>query len=96
MYSTISMETDPQGNNQTSIQMNENRADPTLRGFISGQRLDSSIDDLAVLYLATIQSIAYGTKHIIEEMNKQGYHIKTIFITGGSAKNKVIHLLVEF
>jgi ribulose kinase len=47
------------------------RADPTLLGAISGLKLDNSISHLAILYYATIQAIAYGTKHIIEEMNKK-------------------------
>jgi FGGY-family pentulose kinase len=64
------------------------RADSTLRGMISGLKLESSISQLAILYLATIQAIAYGTRHIISEMNLKGYRINTIFITGGSTKNK--------
>ncbi|MFI4874331.1 MAG: FGGY-family carbohydrate kinase, partial [Blastopirellula sp. JB062] len=54
-------------------------ADPTLRGMISGLSLSASLDDLATLYLAVIQAIAYGTRHILETMNRQGYQIDTIF-----------------
>jgi ribulose kinase len=38
------------------------RADASLRGMVSGLRLASGLDDLALLYLATIQGIAHGTK----------------------------------
>jgi ribulose kinase len=65
------------------------RANPFLKGMISGLKLSDSIDELAILYLATIQSIAYGTKHIIEEMNKNGFQIETIFACGGGTKNPV-------
>ncbi|MEI6055561.1 MAG: FGGY-family carbohydrate kinase [Lentisphaerota bacterium] len=65
------------------------RANPTLRGMISGLKLSDSIEDLALLYLATIQAIAYGTRHIIEEMNKSGFKIDTILICGGGTKNPV-------
>lgn len=65
------------------------RANPTLRGMISGLKLSDSIEELALLYLATIQAIAYGTRHIIEEMNKAGFNIDTIFICGGGTKNTV-------
>ena len=37
------------------------RADPTLRGMISGLTLGDTIDDLALLYLATIQAVAHPT-----------------------------------
>lgn len=63
------------------------RADASLRGAIVGLTLSSTIDDLAILYLATIQAIAYGTRHIIEEMNKTGYTINQISATGGGTKN---------
>ena len=63
------------------------RADPTLRGTISGLGLSETSDDLAVLYLATIQAIAQGTRHIIDTMNDAGYRIETIFACGGGTKN---------
>jgi len=65
------------------------RANPMLRGTISGMKLSDSIEELALLYLATIQAIAYGTRHIIEEMNNNGFKIDTIFICGGGTKNPV-------
>jgi D-ribulokinase len=65
------------------------RADPTLRGMISGLRLDDSPDALALLYLATIQAVAHGTRHIIDEMNAQGYAIDTVLACGGGTKNPV-------
>lgn len=63
------------------------RADPSLRGMISGLKLSATLDDLARLYLATIQAIAYGTRHIIEEMNRAGFRIDTLFTCGGGTKN---------
>src|SRR4051794_32430313 len=46
------------------------RADPTLVGSITGLTLDSH--NLLPLYVAALQSIAAGTKHIIEAMNEKG------------------------
>lgn len=63
------------------------RADASLRGSVVGLTLSSTIDDLAIQYLATIQAIAYGTRHIIEEMDKTGYDIDQISATGGGTKN---------
>ncbi len=65
------------------------RADASLRGTVSGLSLSAGADDLALLYLATIQAIAYGTRHIIETMNATGYAIDTILASGGGTKNPV-------
>lgn len=65
------------------------RANPTLRGAMSGLALSATEDDLAVQYLAAIQAVAYGTRHILEEMNKKGFSIKTLFACGGGTKNPV-------
>ena len=65
------------------------RADPSLRGMISGLRLSSSIDALALVYLATIQAIAHGTRHIVDAMNLAGYSIDTLVACGGDTKNAV-------
>ena len=65
------------------------RADPTLRGVMSGLTLSATADDLARRYLAAIQAVAYGTRHIIEEMNRRGYAIDTLLICGGGTKNPV-------
>jgi len=64
-------------------------ANPTLRGAISGLTLSGTVDDLALQYLAAIQAVAYGTRHILEEMNKKGYAIKTLLACGGGTKNPV-------
>ncbi|MEC7487663.1 MAG: FGGY-family carbohydrate kinase, partial [Verrucomicrobiota bacterium] len=65
------------------------RADPNLLGMVSGLKLSATVEDLALLYLATVQSIAYGTKHIIESMNLSGYEIDTLVCCGGGTKNRV-------
>lgn len=63
------------------------RADAVARGIIAGITLDESIETVARIYYATIQAVAYGTKHIIEEMNKHGYNINKIYACGGGTKN---------
>ncbi len=65
------------------------RADATLRGMVSGIKLSQSVDALALLYLATVQAIAHGTRHIIDTMNAHGYRIDTIVACGGDTKNPV-------
>jgi FGGY-family pentulose kinase len=65
------------------------RANPTLKGTITGLSLSATADDLALQYLAAVQAVAYGTRHILEEMNKKGYRIDTLLACGGGTKNPV-------
>lgn len=65
------------------------RANPTLTGAISGLTLSATADDLALQYLAAIQAVAYGTRHILDEMNRKGYAIDTLLACGGGTKNPV-------
>ena len=45
-------------------------ADCTIRGMICGLTLDSSVNNLALAYLATLQAVSYGTRHIIDEVER--------------------------
>lgn len=54
-------------------------ADPNAKGVICGLSLDSSEKQLALLYLATVQGLAYGTRHIVEHCNAHGHKV-TIYI----------------
>ncbi len=65
------------------------RADASLRGMISGLSLAAGPDDLALLYLATVQAIALGTRHIVEALDAQGYAIDTILACGGGTRDPV-------
>ncbi|PON55972.1 Carbohydrate kinase, FGGY-related [Parasponia andersonii] len=62
-------------------------ADPKAKGMLCGLTLDTSEKQLALLYLATVQGIAYGTRHIVEHSNAHGHKIDTILACGGLAKN---------
>ena len=63
------------------------RADPLARGSVVGLTLESGEDALARLYLATLQALAYGTRHVIERMNESGHRIEHIVMCGGATKN---------
>lgn len=65
------------------------RADPTLRGMVSGLKLSDTVESLALYYLAAIQGIAHGTRHILSALSAQGYRIETILACGGDIKNPV-------
>ncbi|XP_019053606.1 PREDICTED: FGGY carbohydrate kinase domain-containing protein-like isoform X2 [Nelumbo nucifera] len=54
-------------------------ADPKAKGMISGLTLDTSEKQLALLYLATVQGIAYGTRHIVEHCNSYGHKYRLTY-----------------
>ncbi len=64
-------------------------ADPLRKGGITGLSLDRGLDDLALDYLATLQALAYGTRHIIAEMRANGVTVDTLVVSGGLAQNKL-------
>lgn len=63
------------------------RADPSARGMVSGLTLNGTIEEVSLWYGATLQAIAYGTRHIVEAMNAKGYSISQIYMCGGHLKN---------
>lgn len=63
------------------------RANPNLTGILTGLKLSRTPEDMALHYLATLQAIALGARHIIETMNQSGYSIDTIMASGGGTKN---------
>ncbi|XP_072219854.1 FGGY carbohydrate kinase domain-containing protein isoform X3 [Leuresthes tenuis] len=54
---------------------------------VIGLSLSQTLDDLALLYLATVQALALGTLHILEAMKEAGHDIRTLFLCGGLSKN---------
>ena len=65
------------------------RADAHARGMAIGLTLNQSPLEVAKQYYATVQAIAYGTRHIIEAMNEKGYEISEIYMCGGHTKNDI-------
>jgi FGGY-family pentulose kinase len=63
------------------------RADPSARGSVVGLTLETGEDALARLYLATLQALAYGTRHIVERMNEAGHRIGHVVMCGGATRN---------
>ena len=62
-------------------------ADPSRRGAIVGLTMEIGERDLAVQYLAVLQSLAYGTRQIIETLKQKGVAIDTLVVSGGLARN---------
>ncbi|KAG7768105.1 hypothetical protein KL946_000923 [Ogataea haglerorum] len=69
-------------------------ADPQMRASIIGQSMDTSLDSLAIEYLAACEFIGQQTRHIIEKMEIAGYDIKAIFMSGGQCRNGLLMRLL--
>lgn len=65
------------------------RANPHLKGMVSGLSMNKGLSELARIYLAAIQSVSYGTRHIIEAMNSAGHQITRIHMCGGGTRNSL-------
>jgi FGGY-family pentulose kinase len=63
------------------------RANPAARGAIYGLTLETGEQGIARLYLATLQAIAYGTRHIIDALRDAGHEVTRIMMCGGATKN---------
>jgi ribulose kinase len=63
------------------------RADPQLRGMIAGLTLQEDIEDLAVTYLACLQALAYGVRHICAALRERGLEVRELCLGGGLARN---------
>lgn len=65
-------------------------ADPLAKGAIHGLSLDNSFDSLARLYCAAAIGIGLGNRHIVETMNRAGYAIDHLHLTGGHAASRLL------
>src|SRR5438270_310132 len=63
------------------------KANPTASHVLDGSSLDKSITSRTLRYYAVIQAVAYGSRDIIAELNRAGYRIDRMFVTGGGTKN---------
>ncbi|XP_053684239.1 FGGY carbohydrate kinase domain-containing protein [Sabethes cyaneus] len=63
-------------------------ADPNLKGMLSGLTMTRDVENLAIIYLALMQALAYGTRHIMEVLARSGREaIRSILLCGGLSKN---------
>ncbi|ORY78921.1 hypothetical protein BCR35DRAFT_304954 [Leucosporidium creatinivorum] len=69
-------------------------ADNEMRGMLIGMQLDKNVSDLALRYYATGEAIALQTRQIIDEMNKNGHEVRSIFMSGGLVKNSFLMSLI--
>ena len=59
------------------------------RGMIIGLDMAENLESMAKIYLAVLDSICFGTRHIIEVARNNGYKINSIIVCGGAVKNSL-------
>lgn len=69
-------------------------ADSSMRGSVIGLTSDKTVDGLAIYYYATLEFIALQTKQIVEDMNKAGHQISSVFMSGSQCQNEILVGLV--
>lgn len=69
-------------------------ADPTMTGSVVGLSSDSSLNGLALHYYGAMEFIALQTRQIVEQMNKNGHAISSIFMSGSQCQNDVLMKLM--
>lgn len=69
-------------------------ADSNMRASIIGQSMDTSLDSLAIEYLAACEFIGQQTRQIIETMENSGHEINAIFMSGGQCRNGLLMRLL--
>jgi ribulose kinase len=65
-------------------------ADANMKGVMIGLDSDKSTDNMALWYYATMEFIAMQTRQIVEEMNKAGHEISSIFMSGSQCQNPIL------
>lgn len=65
-------------------------ADANMKGSMVGMDSDKSLDNMALWYYATMEFISMQTRQIIEQMNKAGHQISSIFMSGSQCQNPVL------
>ena len=69
-------------------------ADPNMCGSLVGMTSDTSVDNLAIMYYATMEFIALQTRQIVLTMNKAGHQIGSIFMCGSQCQNALLMSMV--
>ena len=65
------------------------RMDFSLRGMISGLSLDNSEQSLALIYLATVQALAFGARYNMDLLREMGIETDMLMACGGLSKNNI-------
>ncbi|SPO03831.1 related to D-ribulokinase [Cephalotrichum gorgonifer] len=65
-------------------------ADPSMSGALVGMSSDTTADNLALMYYATMEFIAMQTRQIMQAMNLAGHGISSIFMSGGQCRNEIL------
>jgi D-ribulokinase len=69
-------------------------ADPHARAVIAGLGMETGLDSLVALYVASVCSIGYGLRQIIDAQAQAGAPIEQIMISGGAGRLDLVRQLL--
>ncbi|QYK41736.1 MAG: FGGY-family carbohydrate kinase [Paracoccaceae bacterium] len=70
-------------------------ADPHATAVIAGLRLETGIESLVDLFVATLRGLCQGTVDIVERLRGHGQAIDTIVLSGGAARSALLRRILS-
>lgn len=64
--------------------------DPEMCGSVTGISMDTSLDDLAIQYLAAVEFLCFQMRQIVDSLGQSSRDIQFIYLSGGQCKNTLI------
>ncbi|MCG5072315.1 FGGY-family carbohydrate kinase [Paraburkholderia tagetis] len=69
-------------------------ADPHARAVIAGLGMETDMDSLVALYVASVCSIGYGLRQIVEAQANAGAPVEQVVISGGAGRLELVRQLL--
>ncbi|WP_322056405.1 FGGY-family carbohydrate kinase [Paraburkholderia sp. J63] len=69
-------------------------ADPHARAVIAGLGMETDMDSLVALYVASVCSIGYGLRQIVEAQASAGAPVEQVVISGGAGRLDLVRQLL--
>ena len=65
-------------------------ADPEVRAAIVGLSLDTSVEDLDRIFIATLSGLAYGLADVVDAFRAEGIATDAVVVSGGASRSPLV------